>query len=346
MDGMWSEDPWAVDPVAFGNCRDGAARLRFLVTYAVLAPSPHNTQPWLFRLREAEVLELHADRTRALAVVDPAQRALTIACGAALANFRCAAEALGEAIEVAILPEPGDDTLLARIRALGPRAPETAKAKLLRAMTARRTSRFPFAPDPLPALLREQAIDAAEACGDARLHWIEALADRHAIALLVGEGDRIQMADRAFRHELAAWMRSRHGATRDGISGAAFGMPDLLSSAAALAVRSFDMGAGQAAHDMALAEGSPVLAVLATPGDTPADWLAAGEALQRMLLAVTAAGFTASFLNQPIEVPTLRPRLAQRVGVAGVPQLLLRIGRGPKPVPAVRRSVREVLREA
>lgn len=349
MDGMWLEDPWLVDPAAFAACRDSQARLRFLVTYAVLAPSGHNTQPWLFRLRADGSLDLRADRSRALPVVDPADRALTISCGAALANLRAAAEALGEGVAAEILPDPADPDLLAVIRALGPCPPAVGNARLLRAMTARRTSRFAYAPDPVPDLLREAAIGAAEARRDARLHWVTPFARRHALALLVAEGDRIQMADPAFRHELATWMRSRHGPARDGMSGAAFGMPDMLSAAAALVVRTFDMGAGQAARDQALAEGSPVLAVLATPGDAPRDWMAAGEALQRALLQVTAGGFTASFLNQPIEVPALRVRLAEELGgagQAGVPQILMRIGRGPKPVPAVRRPVHAVLRDA
>lgn len=345
MDGLWTDDPWAVDPALFPP-GDSRARLRFLVTYAVLAPSGHNTQPWQFRLREDAVLELRGDRTRSLPVVDPDDRALTIACGAAVANLRIAAEALGEEVAVEILPDPAEPALLARIAARGARPPAVGAARLLRAMTARRTSRFAFAPDPVPDLLRDEALAAAARDGDARLHWLDTPPARHAVALLISEGDRIQMADAAFRHELAAWMRSRHGASRDGMSGAAFGMPDLLSSAAALVVRTFDMGTGQAAHDMALAEGSPALAVLATPGDAPRDWMAAGEALMRVLLAVTAGGFTASFLNQPIEVASLRPKLAAAAGVAGVPQILMRIGRGPKPVPAVRRPVRDVLREA
>jgi hypothetical protein len=345
MDGLWTDDPWAVDPAAFPQ-GDSRARLRFLVAYAVLAPSGHNTQPWQFRLLPGPVLELHADRSRSLPVVDPDDRALTIACGAALANLRIAAEALGEDVVVEILPDPAAPALLARIVARGARPPAVTGARLLRAMTARRTSRFAYAPEPVPALLRDEALAAAARAGDARLHWLDTVEARHAVALLVSEGDRIQMADAAFRHELAAWMRSRHGTSRDGMSGAAFGMPDLLSFAAALVVRTFDVGAGQAAHDLALAEGSPALAVLATPGDTPRDWLAAGETLQRVLLAVTAGGFTASFLNQPIEVASLRPKLAAAAGVAGVPQILIRIGRGPKPVPAVRRPLREVLRDA
>ncbi len=345
MEGLWSDDPWAVDPAAFARCATPEARLRFLVTYAVLAPSGHNTQPWIFRLREGGVLELRADRTRALRIVDPHDRELTISCGAALCSLRVAADALGEALAVAILPDPADPDLFARVEAQGPVAPAVQAARLLRALTARRTTRFAFEPDPVPPPLRAEATAAARRDGTAGLAWAEALERRHAVASLIAEGDRIQLADPAFRHELAAWMRSRRGPTQDGLSGAAFGMPDMLSFAAAMVLRTFDIGAGAAAKDMALAEASPALALLTTPGDTPRDWLAAGEALQRALLAITAGGYAASFLNQPIEVPALRPQLAQAMEAEGVPQILLRIGRGPKPVAAARRPVLEVLRE-
>ena len=40
-------------------------QLRFLLSFAIQAPSGHNTQPWLFRLEEDHV-DLLADRTRAL----------------------------------------------------------------------------------------------------------------------------------------------------------------------------------------------------------------------------------------------------------------------------------------
>jgi nitroreductase len=66
-------------------------RLRFLLGYAILAPSSHNTQPWRFRLR-GPTLDLLADRRRALPVVDPEDRALVISCGAALGHLRVAAE--------------------------------------------------------------------------------------------------------------------------------------------------------------------------------------------------------------------------------------------------------------
>jgi nitroreductase len=44
-------DPWKVTEGDFPRSGDVEEKLRFLLNYAVLAPSVHNTQPWLFRVR-------------------------------------------------------------------------------------------------------------------------------------------------------------------------------------------------------------------------------------------------------------------------------------------------------
>lgn len=119
----------------------------------------------------------------------------------------------------------------------------------------------------------------------------------------------MQFDDPAFRRELGAWVHSRRSATRDGMSGAAFGMPDVLSSVGGLIIRTFDMGNGMGAKDEEIAAGSPALLVLATSDDAPESWLRAGLALSSVLLDVAAAGWTSAYLNQPVETPELRPRL-------------------------------------
>jgi hypothetical protein len=90
---------------------------------------------------------------------------------------------------------------------------------------------------------------------------------------------------------------------------------------------------------------APLLAVLSTREDTRRDWLTAGEALGRVLLCAAAAGVTASFLNQPIQVDTLRSELRALVGDEGYPQVLLRLGYGQAIPPTPRRPVEDVLRE-
>jgi hypothetical protein len=83
--------------------------------------------------------------------------------------------------------------------------------------------------------------------------------------------------------------------------------------------------------------------VLGTDDDKPRDWVAAGQALDRVLLRARVANVWASFLNQPIEIPHLRLKLKALSGHAGFPQAVLRLGFGENVKPTPRREVEEVL---
>lgn len=332
---------WAIDATHYPAGSEPQDRMRFLLGYAILAPSGHNTQPWLFRLVPNGV-DLIADRTRCLPVVDPNDRALIISCGAALGHLRTAMRFFGEEPSIALLPDKNDPDLLARLTFAGARRPSSADAALFQAITRRRTTRKIYADEPLPADLAATLLAMAhsEQCELAIIREDEG---KRVIASLVARGDHAQMGDPAFRRELASWVHSRRAASRDGMSGAAFGMPDVLSAVGGLVIRTFDMGDRQAATDEAIAIGSPALMVLATPGDEAGDWLHAGMALSSILLSVTAAGWTSAYLNQPVETDQLRPQLRAAAGLRGHPQLLCRTGRAAAIDPAVRRPVSEVL---
>jgi hypothetical protein len=289
-----------------------------------------------------QAVELYADRTRALPVVDPDDRALVISCGAALATLRIAARHFGERAAVEVTPEPRDEDLLARVRLAHGEPTADDEEELFRAIPERHSNRQVFENRDLPGELSERLVADAEAEG-AWLHLASG-EDRLPIAELIAEGDRIQWADRRFRRELAAWMHPNRSRSYDGMRGYGFGFGELMSHTGPLVIRSFDLGKGQAARDRQLAEGSPLLSVLGTDSDDPGAWLAAGQALQRVLLRACAAGVWSSFMNQPIEVAELRARLAETIGRQGAfPQLLVRFGYGPSPKPEPRRAVKEVL---
>lgn len=335
------EDPWSVSEGQFPRDGEPEEKLRFMLSYAVLAPSGHNTQPWLFRVKD-DTVELDADRTRALPVVDPEDRALTISCGAALYHLRLAARHFGYTDEVQIFPNPEDPDLLAEVHLGDPFDATAEEHQLFEAITKRRTNRSPFQDREIP----QEVLDALEAAAIEEGAWLRTLTDdatKDAVADLVAEGDRIQWSDRRFRRELAAWMHPNRTNSRDGIPGYAFGFGEFMSLASPLVMRTFDMGGGRAAHDRQLAEGSPVLTVLGTQADTSVEWLSAGQALGRVLLRARAEGIDASYLNQPIEVPELRPRLRDTIGAGGLPQLLFRMGYGPEAKPTPRRTVAEVV---
>jgi hypothetical protein len=334
-------DPWLTAEADFPSRGTSRDRLRFALNYAVLAPSGHNTQPWRFRLGERHV-DLLTDRARALPVVDPADRELVISCGAALLHLRLALRRFGIEPRVSTSPDPADHDLLARVEVGGAVEPTANDRALFAAIPRRRTTRRSFNEARLPDEGARRAWAEAARVEGARLTFVADVERRHALTDLIAEGDRAQFADPAFRDELARWIHRRR--TGDGLSATGFGMPDLLAPVGAFVVRTFNLGGGVAAKDREVALHTSLFGVLSTAADTPSEWLACGQALARVLLGVTAAGATAAFVNQPMEVAALRPRLAQVAGTAPeVPQLLLRIGFGPEVPPSARRPVEAVL---
>lgn len=332
---------WNIATEEFPHTGTSSEKLQFLLRYAVLAPSSHNTQPWLFRIRGNEV-ELYADRTRAARVADPDDRELIISCGAALCHLRIAMQHFAYLGSIEIFPDAGDPDLLARVR-LGFKGDVLSDDHLLfNAILHRRTNRHAYTDDPVsPSLLADLETESQKE--DVWFYPLQSLEARCALGDLIAEADRIQWANKRFRLELAAWLRPIRSASQDGIPGYAYGVSDLLSCAAPLAVRTFDLGEGQAAKDRDIAAFSPVIAVLGTVGDTPRDWIASGQALARVLLRARAGDVWASFLNQPLELPEMRQRVPHVIGRPGFPQLILRFGFGLDVKPTPRRSVEDVL---
>ena len=303
------------------------------VAEAVRAPSSHNTQPWLFE-RADDGLRLYADRTRALPVNDPEDRELTMSCGAALLTLRVAVAGQGAGTEVTLLPEGDDSDLLATVAVGG--AADPARAALAPAIAARHTHRGDFEAAPVEAEIVQRLAAAAEAEG-AHLAAVEGDSLRAALADLVAEGDATQWADPRWRRELAMWMHPRR--MGDGLA-----MPGVAVPVARFAVRHFDMGDRIGAQDAERARAAPCLAVLGTEGDTPRDWLRAGMALARVLLVAAEAGLQAGYLNQPLQIAALRPRVQTLVRDAGLPQSVLRLGLPDGPPSATpRRPADEIL---
>jgi hypothetical protein len=318
-----------------------AQKLRAAVQVAVRAPSSHNSQPWRFRLTD-DVLELRADRSRALPVIDPDDRELIISCGAALFHVGVVLRHYDSMPRIERLPDAADPDLLARVH-IGVAREQTAEDEaLFHAIAARRTFRRRFADRCLPEGLDSMLEVAARAEG-AWLQVFRTKEARHAVADLVGEADRLLMSDQRFRRELAAWLRPNRGKRRDGLPGYALGLGTLRAAVGPMVVRMFDAGRGQAARDRRLVAEAPMLVLLGTAHDTPYHWLVAGEAVAHVLLRAQVCDIAASFLNQPIEVPELRPRLQTLAGRDGFPQLLLRLGYGRALRATPRRPVAEVV---
>ncbi|HEX7737339.1 MAG TPA: hypothetical protein VF458_21005 [Ktedonobacteraceae bacterium] len=315
----------------------------FLLNYALLAPSEYNTQPWKFRV-QGEQVELRVDTSRQLPVVDPEGREMLISGGAACLNLRLAAHHFGYQawMENCMLNEQPE--LLARLGLGMKEIASEDDESLFAAIPLRHTNRSAYDDRAVPeGILAQLQHDAGQ-----EGTWLQIVQDeptRQAVTRLIVAGDREQWADKRFRHELAEWVRSGGVESADGLPGTAQAKGSIHQMASPFVVRTFDLWREEAARDRQLTAAAPVLAVLGTFADTRADWFAAGRALERVLLRACASGLQTSFVNQPIEVPSLRDWLRKILMRDDYPQLVIRIGYGEPHITTSRRCVQDVLVE-
>jgi hypothetical protein len=335
----WKWDAWrrAKEAAMTTTALDGAT-LEKLISAAVAAPSIHNTQPWRFRLDPVtETVEVHAAPERALRHTDPDDRAVHISAGAALFNLRVAVAHFGWEPVVHLLPRPAEPGCLASVRLAGPRGDgaHDPAAELYDAVWHRHSSRFPFDRRPVPYAIRDDVV-AAVAAEDAVLVFPGA-PEVERILGLTAEGEYQGHVDPGREAESRAWV---HDGADDGIPTAALGARD---STGRVPVRDFTAGLGLGSRSPEAYERRPAVAVLGTKGDSPADWLRAGQALERALLVATDRGVRASLFSQAVEWPELRWALRDpREGDLRV-QMLVRFGYGPEGRATPRRSVGDVL---
>src|SRR5690349_15468084 len=258
-----------------------SADLHRAAAAGIRAPSMHNSQPWLFRLRD-DAVEIMANPARQLAVADRNGWAIRLACGAATYNARLALAVRGRPAAAHLRPDPHDPFLIARLTPAPHRPPTYAEQELYAAIGRRRSHRAPFWPDPVPADIRVRLIEAARS----ESAWLDLLVGMTALtgfAEIAASADRVLRRDDSYQGELAGWIQ---------VDGAPEGVPasagaPLPEPQALLPQRIFGDRRRAPGRDY---EPEPLVGVLGVPGDRPIDQITAGQALQKVLLTATGAG--------------------------------------------------------
>ena len=310
-----------------------------LIRYATLAANSHNTQPWRFHA-SPNGIDIRADRTRRLPVVDPDVHHLFASLGCAAENLIIAAGAGGR------LGRPNLEALSADTVSVLFTKASSSEGDLYDAIPMRQSTRGEFDGKPVPASELAKLAAAAAVPGVDLVLVTERSQIGH-IRDLVIAGNSAQLADGAFRRELKNWLRfNPHQAlvSGDGLFSGTGGNPSLPSWLAPLV---FDLAFKADAENDKYAKqiaSSAGIAVFVAQQNNREHWVAAGRACQRFALQATALGMKHAFLNQPVEVAELRPALARLVGLPGRrPDIVMRFGYGPALPFSLRRPVAAVL---
>jgi hypothetical protein len=309
------------------------------IASAVLAPSIHNTQPWRFTITQSG-LDISLDRGRQLPVLDPTGRQLVLSVGCALFNARVSLAASGRRFTVDRFPDASCPDLLARLDVSEEPSTEVDLARLGTAVAMRQTNRRSFTNDAVPEELISRLVDAACSEG-AVLFPVLDTADRRTLARLSQRADAQQITNPAYRAELRSWTTD-HSTRRDGIRAEV--VPHVDGTAHdEVPIRDFDTRGGGALPAGTHSSAGQCLFILGTNGDGRDSWIHGGEALERVWLELTRAGFAASVFTQVIEESGLRAQLRDELRLTTHPHLVLRVGHAPTTTRSLRRPVNDVL---
>ena len=274
-----------------------------LVRAAILAANPHNTQPWLFQVTPSQI-NLFADRGRNIGAIDPFLREMHIGLGCALENLLLTAAANGYTTQVTLLPDPADETWVARVDlAPGP----TVIPDLYPVIPQRHTNRYPY---DTGRPVTGATLDALSALGndpEVRVFWFASSQLRKSAGDLLVEAAHALVVDKTQDGDSARWYRAtwqdiqQH---RDGITLDAAGLPDLTRAFGKMLPP-----ASQEQQDSTFLQNTAEQAQTARAfgllavrdGQDRAQQLRAGRVWERMHLWATKEGLAMQPLNAVVE---------------------------------------------
>ncbi len=309
-------------------------RMRAL-SYAILAPSPHNLQPWLADLRQPDRIAILRDPKRTLPETDPYGRQLTIAMGCFLELLAMALAEDGQTADTELFPD-GEDGPVAILRLRPGGTPDP----LFRHVLDRRSCKEPFEERPVPPEMAEALSAHARIVVEPEL--VRSLAGLSWVSWQVEARTPRTLKENV---DLMRFGKPEIEAHPDGI---AVGDPTLEALMALGAFgRTTLLDRESAAFDAMLRlqervfRATPAFATVITPGNTRLDQIEAGRRWLRLNLATTALGLSLHPVSQALqeyrELSMHRRRAHELLANLGeAVQMLGRLGFAPPLPPAPR----------
>lgn len=294
---MSASSIWNISEVEFPTNGSPRQKLAFALKYAALAPAQNGWQPWHFRMTDT-YLELLIKNKPTLEAIDPDKRELIIGCGAALLYLKLALKHFGCLGRVALFPDLGEPTLVARVHLGFCRERDEREKLLFEAMNHADDS-------PLGTTTVSEAMLAllSQAAAGER-GWLD-----------------FTQSETSRRYVMKITLAAKQPA------------PDFSTEEWDSRWRLQSSASGSRRTDAFNWEIKPVrelsvaatLAVVKTKTDDKHGWLEAGQTMARTVLQARALGLSWSFFD-PVRCRETRAALRTGVGHKGFAQVILQFG--------------------
>ena len=321
---------WEIDVGAFPRQGTDYDKLKFLLRFAVLAPSGHNTQPWNFSIKGNRI-SLWVNRDRSLEGSDPHRRQLMIAFGCAIENLLIAANHYGYESSVRYFPNVHDRDWVTEISVVeGKENRRGNDDDFIAAIPSRHTNRSKYLNRPVPKSFwgRIKRYETS----DSKISMVTEQDRRRIIADIVNEAQIEAMDDVGFREELSHYIKSSFTRQHAGMPGFALEIPAPISLFTSQLIKHANLSRVNKKKDDALLKRYTPggFVVISTRKNNSESWLAAGRLFERIWLASTAEGLNCSPMAAVIQSVRHNQQLRAALDLDFEPQVFFRIGYADK----------------
>lgn len=313
---------WRIRVEDFPETGTKVEQLNFLLGFAVLAPSGHNSQPWEFFVTD-NTIDIKVATERALAKSDPTQRILLIGFGCCLKNLLIAADYYGFSASYEMHWEKVPQC----IRVTLERNSNTKKSEtshLIHMIAKRHSNRGVYTNDKLPEEFKEKLKKINTTSASVR---IIPESENKFVADLILKTLITSMDSNVFRLELSHYIKSSYTKENVGMPGSTLGLPGVVSLFASYLIKNINISAKTHAKDKKLLyTHTPALLVIDTQNDDRIDYVLSGMLLEEVWLIATSFGLSCSIYASITQDVAARDELRKSSLGLKNPQISLRIG--------------------
>jgi hypothetical protein len=331
-------EPWEVEESDFpkkGNIEDKA---RFLLQYAILAPSSFNVQPWKLKLENNKII-VKPDFSRQLPTSDRTNRLLYISLGCLVKNFEISANWFGFSVSKRILTGKTEGGVELTLKENG-KLKDRINPKYI---TKRLSNRFPYKPNSIPQTFLNSIENITRNAGLEPMIITDNNIKKE-INKIIEKGDDLIWNDYRFKEEHLKWIRNNLTKKPDGMPAFTVGIPLLPSLIANFVIRKSNFAKTQSRKNQKLLATTPYYFFILSRTQDIGTWINIGQTLEEIWVRATEKGISMTPLAQLIEIGDLYKNTMIALKTNLRPQFFMRMGYSTKEAEhSPRRSLEDML---
>lgn len=284
----------------FYDIKTDEEKIKFLLNYAILAPSTHNTQPWLFKIKKNSC-EIYADEKLLLPYADPIKRDFYISIGCCIENLILISKYFNvfDKIEYKF-----KNNLICIVYFKDLQFQTKTNDEFydfIKGIKLRFNARGLFENKNISNDILEK-IKNLNNNFDLDIKFLTEKEKIDHMGKLIAKGLEVAYANKNFRYEMSNWINSNLSSRKEGIAGYALRMPFLISLMFPFMIKFLNLGKKLGYLNYLSIRSAPVSCLISSKNNNPLAWCQVGQLAERIMVYLASMGIKTSIFVSAIEM--------------------------------------------